>query len=303
FFFFTDGYRSLSFGLDGDKVFGGYDLFETRGLWPRQGPRTISGEFSISTDTRRSWQLKAKGRSTFRSDGGTKWQTTLKGQWNIGSRLKLSGKVSYQIERGVVEWAANETFARQPNGQWAIGRESDPPSDLSEDDFRTLQSGHDRLSTILSGLSPVQGANQYYVPVYGARDTERLNLTLRSNLALTRHLSFEFFGQLFAARGRYQDFRILRTPDEMRAFSAYPRRHDFATSSFLTNAVLRWQFRPGSELFLVWSQNRRLPHEDPFFYDQRRTSPYNQSTVDRLTDAFNDFPRNAFILKLQYTFY
>ena len=147
------------------------------------------------------------------------------------------------------------------------------------------------------------GAPAYYVPLYGTRDTDRTSLTLRFNVAVTRNLSVEFLGQLFAARGRYRDFRILSSRNDFDSFVAYPKRHDFATSSFLTNAVLRWEFRPGSELFVVWSQNRRLSRDDPFFYDQRRSSPYERATMARLTDAFDDFPQNAFIIKLRYMFY
>jgi hypothetical protein len=139
------------------------------------------------------------------------------------------------------------------------------------------------------------------VPLYGRRDTERLDLTLRSNVTVAEGLSVEFFGQLFGARGRYRDFRILSDPDVQNAFSAYPRRHDFARSSFIANAVLRWEFRPGSELFVVWSQDRRLRRDDPFFRERRPASPYDRPTGRRLTDAFREVPRNAFIVKLRYT--
>jgi hypothetical protein len=145
------------------------------------------------------------------------------------------------------------------------------------------------------------GSPTYYVPLYGRRDTERLDLTLRSNVTVAKGLSLEFFGQLFGARGRYRDFRILSGPTDQSPFSAYPRRHDFARSSFIANAVLRWEFRPGSELFVVWSQDRRLHRTDPFFRGRREASPYDRPPGRRLTDAFRDVPRNAVIVKLQYT--
>lgn len=302
FRFLTDGFRSLSLGVEGDQLFGGYDLFETRGLWPRARPRAVSGQVSISTDTRRSWELEADAKVTPRSDGGVKWRGGMEAEWNLGSRLKLSGELSYQTEQGVTEWASNETFVQQAEGQWAIGTQSAPPSSLDDSDLTPLDAGHDRLGRLLADVSPAEGSDKYYVPVYGSRDTERLSFTLRSSVALTQDLSFEFFGQLFGARGRYQDFQILRSKDEMDSFSAYPKRHDFATSNFLSNAVLRWEFRPGSELFLVWSQDRRFDQNDPFFHDQRPTSPYDRPTSERLIDAFEDFPQNNFIVKLRYMF-
>lgn len=293
----TDKFRSLSLELNGDKLFGGFDLFETRGLWPRARPRSFRSEISFETDSRREWTLEVDVGASTRSDGALTWRTGLEAEWNVGSRLKLSGELSYSNEQDAVEWATNDAFTRQSDGRWALASSPDA------DEFTVLETGHDRLSTILADVATADGFDDvYHVPVYGARDTERLNATLRSNLALTRNLSLEFFGQLFAARGQYQDFRILSSPNTFDSFSAYPKRHDFATSSFLTNAVLRWEFRPGSELFVVWSQDRRLSRDDPFFPHQQ-PSPYRRSLSGRLTDAFDDFPRNTFIVKLRYTFY
>lgn len=237
-----------------------------------------------------------------RSDGASSLSGEVDANWNVSARLKLSAEVAYEHERNAVEWASNETFVRQSSSGWAIGESSAPPSDLQPDDLVSLDDGHTRLRTILGDVSPAEGEDAYYVPVYGDRDTDRLNVTLRSNLTLTRTLSLEFFGQLFGARGRYQHFQILSSRDTFDRFAAYPKRHDFATSSFLSNAVVRWEFQPGSELFVVWSQSRSLDRDDPFFYDQQSHSPYTRSTPARLTDAFGDFARNSFIVKLRYLF-
>ncbi len=298
----TEGFRSLSLQLNGDQLFGGYDLFETRGLWPRARPSTYNAEVSAGTDSRRDWELEAEFQGGLRSDGGSSLSSTLETDWNLGSRLKLSGEVSYQVERNALEWATNESFLREGPDQWAIGNRSAVPSDLTPSEFTTLSQGTDRLSTILDDVSPEEAPNGYYVPLYGDRDTDRINLTVRSNVTLTRDLSVEFFGQLFGARGRYRNFQILSSKDDFDAFPTYPKRHDFATSSFLTNAVLRWEFRPGSEFFVVWSQNRALSRDDPYFYDARSSSPFDRSPSARLTDAFDDFAQNTFIVKMRYLF-
>jgi len=301
----TKGFRPFALTVDGKNFFGGVDLFETRGLGPRARPTAAISTLSVGTDSRRDWQLTPRLSWTARSDEGAAWSTGLDAEWNVGSRLKLSGSLSYEQELGVVEWAANETFVRRGPGQWKIGDESTAPSDLGPNALIPIKLGTEQLADALSdvqtGGTSIGGNPTYYVPVYGRRDTERLDLTLRSNVALTKDLSFEFFGQLFGARGQYQDFQILSDRDDLNAFESYPRRHDFARSSFIANAVLRWEFRPGSELFAVWSQDRRLREDDPFSADRRATSPYNRPTGRRLTDAFRDVPSNAFILKLRYT--
>jgi hypothetical protein len=301
----TDGFRPITLAVGGKNLFGGVDLFETRGLGPRARPTAAISTIRVGTDTRRAWQVTPRVSWTARSDEGRAWSAGLDAEWNVGSRLKLSGGLSYEQELGVVEWAANETFVRRGPDTWALGAQSAPPSALSADDLRLLGQGTGPLADALSDIpmseTLLAGSPTYHVPLYGRRDTERLNLTLRSNVALTTDLSFEFFGQLFGARGRYRDFRILSAPDDFDAFGAYPRRHDFARSSFIANAVLRWEFRPGSELFVVWSQDRRLRRDDPFFRERRPASPYDRPTGRRLTDAFREVPRNAFIVKLRYT--
>jgi len=285
----TNGFRPIALTVDGKNFFGGVDLFETRGLGPRERPAAAISTVSIGTDSRRSWQLTPRVSWTARTDSGWAWSAGLDAEWNVGSRLKLSAGLSYRQELGVVEWAANETFVRRGPGQWAIGDRSGSPSTLGPDELTALGRGADQLAAALSNVAPsassIGGQPTFYVPIYGSRDTERINFTLRSNVALTTELSFEFFGQLFGARGRYRDFRILSAPDDFDAFGAYPRRHDFARS----------------ELFAVWSQDRRLRRTDPFFADRRAGSPYDRSTTQRLTDAFTDVPRNAFIVKLRYT--
>lgn len=302
----TDGFRPVALTVDGKNVFGGVDLFETRGLGPRVRPTAAITTLSAGTDTRRSWQVTPRISWTTRSDAGRAWSAGLDASWNVGSRLKLAASASFRQERGVVEWAANETFVQQGPGRWALGTEPAAPSALSADELISVTRGTDELAGALSDAptaeTSVAGKPTYYVPVYGRRDTERLDLTVRSNLAVTRNLSFEFFGQLFAARGRYRSFRILSAPDDLAPFAAYPRRHDFARSSFIANAVLRWEFRPGAELFAVWSQDRRLSRDDPFFRRQERRTPYARPTGQRLTDAFAEVPRNVFLLKLRYTF-
>lgn len=305
----TRSFNPISLQFGSEQLFGGFDTFETRGLWPRSRPRAVDLELEIGTDTRRNWELEAVLGTEQRSDGGATWTTGLEAEWNASSRLKLSAEVEYERERDAVEWASNETFSRPSDGQWAIGQTSNSPSEV--DAFIPLEQGNERLGTVLRSADDLNDRyadgsypdGTYYMPIYGARDTDRIDLTLRSNFTLTRMLSFEFFGQLFGARGQYKDFRILTSPHDLSDFSAYPKRHDFATSSFLTNAVLRWEFRPGSELFLVWSQDRRLERDDPFFYDEQSGSPYDESPTSRLTDAFGDFARNSFIVKLRYLFY
>jgi hypothetical protein len=67
------------------------------------------------------------------------------------------------------------------------------------------------------------------------------------------------------SRGRYSDIRELASPRAARygdRFAPYgdPAIRDnpgeFNFKQFRSNVVLRWEYRPGSALFVVWQQGR-----------------------------------------------
>ncbi len=67
---------------------------------------------------------------------------------------------------------------------------------------------------------------------------------------------------------------------------------DYNYDEFLSNLVLRWEFRPGSTVYLVWSQTRS-------YYDPTGSFSVNQN-LDNLYTA--DKPYNVFLIKFTYRF-
>jgi hypothetical protein len=113
-------------------------------------------------------------------------------------------------------------------------------------------------------------------------------------------MSLQLYTQLFVAKGRYDSYRILINPSEAVRYDAYPKRHDFALQSLNTNLVFRWEYLPGSAIFLVWSHGRFGDYRTAF--PPEADSPYRVSTADRVLDTFSLRPANVFILKLSYLF-
>ena len=64
---------------------------------------------------------------------------------------------------------------------------------------------------------------------------------------------------------------------------------DFHNRSLRSNLVLRWEYRPGSTLFLVWSQSRSASDDDIEF-----------RPLDSLSQSFTDEGTNVFFAKLNY---
>jgi hypothetical protein len=156
------------------------------------------------------------------------------------------------------------------------------------------------LSTILADVVPLTDEH-YYVPVFGVRDTRSLDLTVRSTVTFTPVLSLQLYSQLFLARGRYDDFQIMQNRDDLAGFDAFPKRDDFSFGSLQSNLVLRWEYRPGSSLYVVWTHGRqsddRLNPLGPWV-----DSPYERAIGEHLRDTFGVFPDNTFLVKLNYTF-
>ncbi|MDZ7717679.1 MAG: DUF5916 domain-containing protein [Balneolaceae bacterium] len=291
-------FQSIGADVNVDKIFGGYDLFETRGLGPYAQPFSAEFEFEFETDERRPWQLSPEAAWTYHDDGGNEYALGLRGNWNVGSRLDLFANVEGEWERAVTAWTSNESF-RRSGSDWFIGETSAPPSRLSNDEYRSFDDGGE-LSPILSSKEPF-GDNAYYVPVFGERDTRSIDFTFRSTVTFTQNLSLQIYNQLFLARGKYENFKILQDRDNLADFSSYPKRDEFSFNSFLSNMVIRWEYRPGSTIFLVWSHGRNFSDElNPL--SPYGSSPYDRPIGTQINDTFDILPDNSILLKINYTF-
>ena len=157
--------------------------------------------------------------------------------------------------------------------------------------------------------------------IFGAIDQNVVSMSLRINLTLTPNFTIQFWGQPFLASGLYSDMKYITDPqaknyaDRYHVFSAdqldchksegyclvdenvdgesdytigYP---DFNVQEFKSNLVLRWEYRPGSVLFLVWSQ------------DRSGFDPYGDFNFGRdFGNLYDITPTNVFLVKCSYRF-
>ena len=112
-------------------------------------------------------------------------------------------------------------------------------------------------------------------------------------MCFTTNLSFQLYIQPFVAIGDYSNFKELARPEsyEFNPYTKLDFNPDFVTRSLRGNAVLRWEYRPGSVLFLVWSQSRNAFMET----DNPLLKPYYD-----LRNTFTDKGENVFLVKLNY---
>ena len=304
FFFFsswlTRGFQDLSLRVINRDIWGGYDQFDTRGLFPRVKPYSVDAELTVLSDSRRSWQLGPQFGAEVLQGQGAAYSLGVEGLWTVGSRLTLETEIGFGLEKDRFSWASNEVF-RQNEAGWTIGPENNlAPEDQTADLFVPFDD-QGQLDAILASAAPYNAAGDFYLPVYGKRNNRSFDVSLRSNITFTKDLSLQIFSQLFVARGQYDHFEVLQNKDSRAPFSAYPKQHDFSLNSFLVNTVLRWEFKPGSSLFLVWSQSRTNDvFLDPF--NPSNTDLYGQGTFNQINDIFGLFPTNVFLIKVNYLF-
>ncbi len=133
--------------------------------------------------------------------------------------------------------------------------------------------------------------------VYGELERRTLDFTTRANISFTPTLSLQFYVQPFVTIGDYANFKELVEPKSYQ-FKLYAlnENRDFHRRSLRGNTVLRWEFRPGSTLFLVWTQSREAELE------QLRTADLEFRPLHRLRSSFTDEGKNVFLMKCRYWF-
>lgn len=97
--------------------------------------------------------------------------------------------------------------------------------------------------------------------VFGRIQQTTLGLTTRVNYTITPNLTVQMYAQPFVSAGRYDGFRELTRPQAATYAAQFePYRYsgnpDFNYKSFRTTNVLRWEYKPGSALYVVWQQGR-----------------------------------------------
>ncbi|MGQ0767481.1 MAG: DUF5916 domain-containing protein [Gemmatimonadota bacterium] len=155
---------------------------------------------------------------------------------------------------------------------------------------------HDRNNTQWYGnFTDAAGATHYS---FARLDQRTVSMNTRINYTATPDLTFEFYGQPFVATGTYSDVReVSQTPradsyDER--FVTFQPQGDtrtwFKVKQLRTNAVARWEYRPGSTLFFVWAHGR---FDSP---SERR----DQSWTRDYRELFDLHPDNTFLIKVAY---
>jgi hypothetical protein len=135
------------------------------------------------------------------------------------------------------------------------------------------------------------GSQRY---VFGRIDQKTMSFTTRFNYTMSPTLSLQVYAEPFVSAGEYSHYKELidgraeAYEDRYRPY-AYSESADFNIRSFRTTNVLRWEYRPGSSLFLVWQQGKQ---DDQNHGDFRFGRDFG--------GVFSAPSRNVFLIKFSY---
>ncbi|MEK6769054.1 MAG: DUF5916 domain-containing protein [Gemmatimonadota bacterium] len=221
-------------------------------------------------------ERKALRTNTF----GWYWRADEGGSWAASVSTDLSWRPSGRMD-----------FSFSPNVNWNV-------DDWQYVDTRTAL-----------------GADQY---LFGEIRQTTLSMGLRGSMTFTPTLTLQLYAEPFYSAGRYPEFkraadtRAARYADRFDVFTGSRAQRnadgdvlididgndtadvtldnpDFSYVSFRSNVVLRWEYRPGSTVFVVWQQNR---------------SGFSSDGRYRFGDATRNLldtrPENVFVVKVNY---
>jgi hypothetical protein len=256
----------------------------TRGGPSARTPGRFSGNLNLSSDSRRP--IVARGTYAWGSDDA--------GGWDRRASLTLSGRFQETLQMNIA-----------PSYSWS---------------FSTAQ----YVTRITDPLAEATYGTRY---VFSELDRSTVSLETRVELTFSPTLSLQLYIEPFISTGDYgrlKEFRAPGTFDYLSygedvgtvelnpegryevdpdgsgpapAFTISDR--DFSYRSLLGNAVLRWEWRPGSTVFLVWQQRRvNEVTGQSGLADRRWVGSFDLSRD--ASDMFSVAPDNIFMVKVNY---
>ncbi len=285
--------------------------------WNFAGDLTGNGQnINVHTQFKNYWHLSMGGNlnwpeiSTTQLRGGPSLK--MPGSKNLWMYVESNEQKKITIESNLSLYGSNESNTRdisniglgvgyRPGRNLKVNIFTNWSTDKNELQYVTQQDYHDQTDYVFARI------NQ-----------KTLSTSLRLTYNITPDLSVQYWGQPFFSSGTYSRFKKI-TNGKAEAYYArfkyFPANEltynatdetyrvyntsgnelyrfdqpDFNVKEFLSNMVIRWEYSPGSTLFLVWSQNRDNSVCNGSF---RLRNDFNT--------LFNEKAYNVFLIKLSY---
>ncbi len=260
---------SQGFGLQGE----GLSASELRGGPMLLYPPSVNYWASVSTDERKPFSFELNGYGSWSRGGSSNYEVQPEVNWRASNHFSLSMGPSFNLNMDKLQYMTTLSFGNE---------------------------------------------TRY---IFGKIDQKTLGLVLRFTLNLTPSLTIQYYGQPFISAGKYSEIKRITDPraeryvdrfhlfsgDEIHFVADSALYHidenadgaadysvgsqDFNFKQFRSNLVIRWEYTPGSTLYLVWSQDRTgVSPEGSFAFGPD------------MKDLFSIHPNNIFLVKINKWF-
>ncbi len=215
------------------------------------------------------WDLTAlRGGPALRSNGGlSAWSYC---NSDARDKVQYSGSVNAGLIPATANWSTNVDFSAQIQARSNLEISLGSSVGVAEDDRQYVDETVDNAGT------------SHYL--FGRIRQVTAAMTLRMAWTLTPNLGFQLYAQPFLSTGSYSDYKEADRPtaqsyadrfyhyaaDDLRmegqqvavlrdrsGSNAYTfARPDYGARELRSTLVVRWQYRPGSTIFAIWSHGR-----------------------------------------------
>lgn len=282
-FYLLWGYGGYAWNFDGDLIMNFYSsgaYFQLNNLWTILATGGFTGKFYDDRSARggailerpRDWntsvQVTSNSTKDFYASVGSSYRRDTSGEFSTSLSTSF-----YYRPTSFVQLSVSPTLFLERST-------NEKPEDYA--DFDSIENG-----ALFSGADIKIFYSEF-----------RLNWTFTPKLSLQTYArpliySADFYDFKFFKESKTYNFTPLSevtTPENVSAFNS---AFDFDYRTIQGNAVLRYEYRPGSTFFLVWQQERAS-----FVQGISRFRPLENSV-----NIFSkDKPTNIFLLKFSYWF-
>jgi len=179
----------------------------------------------------------------------------------------------------------------------------------------SLYADWDREQNVFHYITDVEfnGNTRYILSKFSSQSA---SLQMSVNWNISPNISLEYRGRPYFMSGKFSDFKVITDGDNENyadRFDLFTDNitltddvyycdedrdlitdytfddPDFIYGSYQSNLVFRWEYQPGSTLFLVWSRNHEMDNGE------------NQLNIpEHVRDLNEEIPQNVFLVKISY---
>jgi hypothetical protein len=262
-------FRSYSLGVETQHEWN----FGGDGQNAQFGPR-FSAEFGNFWETRGGVEFSQAVQDERLTRGGPSmqrprsWRADVEFESSDANETQLESSIEYARDAlGGLEFGVETELRLQPSPQWQLTIGPQYERGLDPQQY---------VTTLGGGTAATYGSRYVFARV----DRSTYSMQARLSYTFKPDLTLDFYGEPFAASGRYANFgelaaartSLTRTygtagttlttlPDGSALVTDGDatfglQNRDFNVQSFRSNLVLRWEWRAGSLFYLVWQQDR-----------------------------------------------